>query len=290
MEPPPSCHPILSDGYEIRPNLIAMVHAQSFSGNKGECPYAHLQEFKENCSLLTIPSMNQNTLWWKLFLFSLTGEAKVWYNRKARRVGGDWIELKDEFCLFFFPVTKVLPLCIQLLSFKQGEESLGAAWARFMLMANFGPPHSIPEEMLMQHLVGGLNPESTQFMNVAFEGSIMYKIVAEVRTILEKVLDSTQYTGVFDDPPKPIDQPKEKQQVHILSAASSPPPPHIEEITEPFESTNHEPLIEDMPIFIPDLFTEEEYMELGNASNMPKEHECICSRSEVFIFEATPQN
>jgi hypothetical protein len=55
-------------------------------------------------------------------------EAKVWYNRKAGRVGGDWIKLKDEFCLFFFPVTKEFPLHIQLLTFKQGEESLGAAW------------------------------------------------------------------------------------------------------------------------------------------------------------------
>ena len=43
LEPPPSCHPILSDGYEIRPSLVAMVHAQSFSGRKDECPYAHLQ-------------------------------------------------------------------------------------------------------------------------------------------------------------------------------------------------------------------------------------------------------
>jgi hypothetical protein len=76
--------------------------------------------------------MNQNTLRWKLFPFSLTGEAKVWYNQKAKRVGGDWIELKDEFWLFFFPATKMMLLCIQLLTFKQDEESLGAAWARFM--------------------------------------------------------------------------------------------------------------------------------------------------------------
>ena len=74
MEPPPSCHPILSDGYEIRPSLVAMVHAQSFSGKKDECPYAHLQIFEENCSLLIIPGMSQNTLRWKLFPFSLTGK------------------------------------------------------------------------------------------------------------------------------------------------------------------------------------------------------------------------
>ena len=85
LEPPPSCHPILSDGY------LAMVRAQSFSGKKDECPCAHLQIFEENCSLLIIPGMTQNTLRWKPFPFSLTGEAKIWYNRTARRVGGDWI-------------------------------------------------------------------------------------------------------------------------------------------------------------------------------------------------------
>ena len=127
LERPPSCHPILSDGYEIRPSLVAMVHAQSFSGKKDECPYAHLQIFEENYSLLIIPGMSQNTLRWKLFPFSLTGEAKFWYNRMARRVGGDLIQLKDEFCLFFYPISKVIPHRKQLLSFKQGDESLGVA-------------------------------------------------------------------------------------------------------------------------------------------------------------------
>ena len=106
LEPPPSCHPILFDGYEIHPSLVAMVRAQSFSGKKDECPYAHLQIFEENCSLLIIPGMSQ---WWKLFPFSLIGEAKLWYNRTTRRVGGDWIQLKDEFCLFFYPISKVIP-------------------------------------------------------------------------------------------------------------------------------------------------------------------------------------
>jgi hypothetical protein len=176
------------------------------------------------------------------------GKARIWYNRKVGRVGGDWI---------------VLPLCIQVLSLKQGEESLGVAWERFMQMANSGPPRSIPEEMLMQHFVRGLNPKSAHFMNVISEGSIMYKTVVELRTILEKVLDSTQPMGVFDDPPKPTDQPREKQQLHTLSATSSPTPPYIEEIIEPTKSTDYEPLIEYMPMFILDLFKEEEYMELA---------------------------
>ena len=42
-----------------------------------------------------------------------------------------------------------------------------------------------------------------------------------------------------------------------------------------------------MPMFIPDLFIEEEYLELGNAASMPKEHKCICSRPEAFFLEAS---
>ena len=115
----------------------------------------------------------------------------------------------------------------------------------------------------------------------------MCKIVAEVRTLLEKVLNSTQYTGIYNDSPQPMEQPSEMQQLQVLSAASSPPPPYVEEFTEPPNSPDHEPLIEDMPMFIPDLFTEEEYLALGNVASMPKEHKCVCSKPEAFILEAT---
>ena len=115
--------------------------------------------------------------------------------------------------MFFNPFSKVVPHRKHLLSFKQDDESLGVAWARFMHLVDSGPPHQMPEEILMQHFFYGLKPESAHFMNVASEGSVMYKIVAEVRTLRE------------GDPPEPIEQPSETQQLQILSAASSPPPP-----------------------------------------------------------------
>ena len=55
----------------------------------------------------------------------------------------------------------------------------------------------------MQHFVYGLNPESAHFLNLTSEGSFMYKTVAEARTILERVFNSTEYIEVFDDPPEP---------------------------------------------------------------------------------------
>ena len=74
-----------------------------------------------------------------------------------------------------------------------------------MHLVDSGPPHQMPEEMLMQHFFYGLKPESAHFMNVASEGSVMYRTVAEVRTLLEKVLNSTDYTSISDDPSEPIE-------------------------------------------------------------------------------------
>jgi hypothetical protein len=39
LEPPQSSHPILTDGYELRPTFIAMVWEQIFSREEDENPY-----------------------------------------------------------------------------------------------------------------------------------------------------------------------------------------------------------------------------------------------------------
>jgi hypothetical protein len=42
FEPPPSEHPILTSGYELIPELIALVWESSFSELDSENPYYHL--------------------------------------------------------------------------------------------------------------------------------------------------------------------------------------------------------------------------------------------------------
>jgi hypothetical protein len=62
LEPPPSSHPILIDGYELCPAFIAMVQEKSFSGLADKDPYTHLREFELLCYCLTIDGMTQETL------------------------------------------------------------------------------------------------------------------------------------------------------------------------------------------------------------------------------------
>jgi hypothetical protein len=77
-------------------------------------------------------------------------------------VQGDWEALCSSFCLFFFPISGVVSVRIEVLSFKQKEkESLGAAWARFNDLVNFGPNLAIQNHMLLQHFYVGLSRETT---------------------------------------------------------------------------------------------------------------------------------
>src|SRR6185312_1896441 len=87
-EPAPSVNPILSTSYELDSGYIAFVLGNSFSGRDCENPDHHLCEFEQVCSCKKISGMTHETLKWKLFLFSLSGEAKQWYIRVVGGVNG----------------------------------------------------------------------------------------------------------------------------------------------------------------------------------------------------------
>jgi hypothetical protein len=115
-----------SSGYELHPGLIAMVWVLPFLGHENENPYHHLRDFEEMCLCLSISSMTQETLRWALFPFSLIEKAKQWYTFAIGSTNGDWDDLKDKFCLAFFPMSHIGSLPRVILDFEQCEkESTG---------------------------------------------------------------------------------------------------------------------------------------------------------------------
>jgi hypothetical protein len=80
LRPMPSSKPILSDAYELRPQLIEMVQTNTFLGIEDEDPYHHLQQFEQTCDCLHIEGMPDETICWKLFPFTLKGKTRQWYD------------------------------------------------------------------------------------------------------------------------------------------------------------------------------------------------------------------
>ena len=94
--------------------------------------------------------MTQKTLRWKLFPFSLIEKAKQWYTLAIESTNGDWDELKDKFCLAFFPMSRIGSLPRAILDFEQREkESIGEAWAQFSALIHADPDLSLPNSILL---------------------------------------------------------------------------------------------------------------------------------------------
>ena len=159
-----------------------------------------------------------------MFPFSLLGRAKQWYAHTVGGVHGNWDELHDKFCLAFFPLSRIAALRIELLTFQQKEkETLGAAWARFFSLINTGLNLSLPDHVLLYHFHLGLSKEAALQLDLSSRGSFTHKTISEGKAILEKILENTPCTGIFDEFPKEEVEPSPGQQEEAHATESEIP-------------------------------------------------------------------
>ena len=220
-----------------------MVRELPFYGRDDENPYSHLREFEHLCSCLVFSGMTQETIKWKLFPFSLLGRAKQWYAHTVGGVHGDWVELRDKFCLTFFPNSRVAALRIEILKFQQKEkETLGAAWARFLSLINTGPDLSLPDHVLLCHFHLGLSKQDALQLDLSLGGSFVHKSVTEGKAILEKILENTPCTGIYGEfPVEAMESSLDQQEEEPATKIEIPSNPFYNLVTavSPKEGTCH---------------------------------------------------
>ena len=112
-----SSQPIQTSQYR----LIAMIQNLSFLGKEDENHYLHIRDFEQTCDCLRIEGISDKTLRWKLFPFSLRGEARQWYSQKVSQQRGEWGVLRANFCLDFYSLDRIGDLRLEVLSFKQKD-------------------------------------------------------------------------------------------------------------------------------------------------------------------------
>jgi hypothetical protein len=194
LEPATSLHPIEVEGYEIHPDFISLVRELNFARGLDEIPYKHLQDFQEICATLKISTMNHETIKWKTIPFSLTGWAKQWYKPNVSNCHVSWVILKYQLCFTFFPLSKIIDLCNEVLNFAPKEgESLGATWSRYNQLALSGLELSISDAMFMQHFVHGLGTESAEYLDMTSGGVYVHCTVEEGRLNLDRILSVALY-------------------------------------------------------------------------------------------------
>jgi hypothetical protein len=200
-----------------------MIREQSFLGEGDENPNSHLREFEQICACLFIAGMSDETLIWKLFSFSLIGRAKRWYRQTVGSMQGDWKTLCSKFCLVFFPISRIVRLRFEVLSFKQKEqESLGTSWACFNDLITTSLDHAIQDPVLLQHFYMGLNKDSMNFLDMTSRGAFLHLSASKARTILDKIIRHISYTSIYDDLLEKEKKASPDQEEEALIAKSQP--------------------------------------------------------------------
>jgi hypothetical protein len=94
--------------------------------------------------------------------------------------------------LHFFPISRVVSLRLEVLSFKQEEqESLDMAWEYFNALINTGPDLAIQDPIFLQHFYMGLDRKTSKCLDTALGGSFLHVSSNLGRSILTKILENT---------------------------------------------------------------------------------------------------
>ncbi|CAM8956872.1 unnamed protein product [Rhodiola kirilowii] len=116
--------------FELKPTLINMVGNNALTGIGN--PNAHLTSFLKLCETFKINNVPKESIYLRLFPFSLMGRAKDWLWSHDENTFTTWDELAQAFLLKYFPPAKTQRLKNLINSFEQGEdETFYEAWERF---------------------------------------------------------------------------------------------------------------------------------------------------------------
>ncbi|KAJ9546990.1 hypothetical protein OSB04_019533 [Centaurea solstitialis] len=185
-----------------------MVQEMNFNGSGTSDPHRHIETFLEACDLFKMKGISDNIVRLRLFPFTLTEGAKDWFRSLAPNSIRTWEELKSIFMVRYFLLAKVNMLKNDMLSFKQGTESLTTAWERFNGLLLILPNHGFTQEEVTKIFYKGLTDDSRLMLDTSnMEGHDMSE-VNDITTRGGKVDQSPQMSESNSVPNSQVVEPE----------------------------------------------------------------------------------
>jgi hypothetical protein len=163
-----------------------MVAANPFRGVKTDNPYRHVEHFTMLCNTMQQEGIPVDWYKWNLFPYSLADKAKQWHSLASFEVDGNWNQLVKKFCEKFFPISRVLNVRKQVISFAQGEGK-DQAWERFNGLIKQGPRLGFFGDVLLHNFYFSLTPKCMRFVQMCAGGTIREKTLTEATQLLQRI-------------------------------------------------------------------------------------------------------
>nr|GEY55348.1 reverse transcriptase domain-containing protein [Tanacetum cinerariifolium] len=121
-----------------------------------------------------------------MFLYSLEGNARVWYDKEPPNYILTWEDLVNKFVNQFFPPSKTTHLKNEISHFtRRFEETFRDAWERFKEMLRACPHHEFTALAQIDTLYNGLNDNDQDSLNAATGGNLLSKTTREALQIIK---------------------------------------------------------------------------------------------------------
>ena len=118
--------------FSVDPDIITLVEYDSFYGYESETVVAHLTKLNDIATLFTNDERSRYLYILKIFLFSLKGDAKIWFNSLDPGCVCSPQDMIYYFSTKYFPAHKKQAALREIYNFVQiEEESLPQAWGGF---------------------------------------------------------------------------------------------------------------------------------------------------------------
>jgi hypothetical protein len=126
--------------FNLKPHVIQLL--PSFHGLDHENPYGHVKKFKDICATFKFHNFSNESVYLRLFPFSLHDRARAWLDSNTPGSITSWESLLSKFYNKFFPMSKVNEYRKEISSFTQEEdEKFLESWERFKDLLIKCPPH-----------------------------------------------------------------------------------------------------------------------------------------------------
>lgn len=180
--------PVTVNKFEINPGLLRELKANQFAGKYNEDANKHLKNFFVICETTKVDGNSEEAKRLRLFPFSLTDDAKEWFDSLPAGSITTWNEMEDKFLEQFFPTALFVRRRQDISKFQQKDgESLGEAYKRYKKLLAACPEHNYDGTVQMQIFCNGLLLATRQVLDTASGGSINFKTATQIIKVIEAV-------------------------------------------------------------------------------------------------------
>ena len=199
-------HLIDDKDYEffVDPELITLVESDPFHGYETETVVAHLTKLNDIATLFTHDEKSRYLYILKIFLFSLKGDGKTWYNSLAPGCVRSPQDMIYYFSEKYFPAHKKQAALQEIFNFVQiEEESLSQAWGRLLQLLNALPDHPLKKNEILDIFYNGLTDASRDYLDSCAGSVFRERTPDEAEILLNNMLTNENNWSLPEPTPEP---------------------------------------------------------------------------------------